>query len=239
MTVQIRSSHSNAIQAEFDLLGTQTLADLQSSVYCVQSLLETSEAENSFFFIEGKFYVEPFTHAMYPVALVSALRWLDENADSRMLLPPKRRKSTRLMGSHLTFGEYFKIRPSTRSKRIFLQNEIKVQDIPMNVGTRYLYCHKSGCEHFLYLVGIRSYNKINDLPHRSAYPRLTQQAKMKRRKCGVCEIWSAEFVVYYDRLAAVSPMFYCRHCHHMMHYRSDNSLLYDDFLVFPYLHDMQ
>lgn len=29
----------------------------------------------------------------------------------------------------------------------------------------------------------------------------------------------------------------CRDCFHMLHYGSDNQLLYDDFLVFPYFHD--
>lgn len=30
----------------------------------------------------------------------------------------------------------------------------------------------------------------------------------------------------------------CRQCHHMVHYGEDGALLYEDFNVFPYLHDM-
>ena len=235
------SCHSNTIQEEFDVLGSQTLADLQATIYCVQSHLseDPSQKENSFFFIEGKFYAEAFSRDAYPEALVSALRWLDENADKRMLLPPKRRKCTGLVGSDVTVGEFFRITPLPGVRRVLLQEEAVLKDIAMTVGACYLYCHLAGCEHFLYLTGIRTYNKVKDLRRTSDYPRLCQQAKMKRRRCGVCELWSAEFVVYYDRLAATNPMFYCRHCYHMLHYRADNTILYDDFLVYPYLRDMK
>jgi snRNA-activating protein complex subunit 3 len=120
-----------------------------------------------------------------------------------------------------------------------LQENAVVGDLDLSIGARYLYCHEHCCEHFLYMTEIRMHNSAHDLPSVSDYPRLTQQAKMKRRKCGVCEVWSAEFVVYNDRLAATSPAFYCRHCHHMLHYTVDDTLLYDDFVVFPYLHDMK
>lgn len=144
-----------------------------------------------------------------------------------------------MVGCDVTVGEFFKVKPRAESRRVFLQTEVPVKDIAMNVGARYLYCHLAGCEHFLYLAGVRSHNKLKDSRLTSDYPRLSQQAKMKRRRCGVCEVWSAEFVVYYDRLAATNPMFYCRHCLHMLHYRSDNTILYDDFLVYPYLRDMK
>ena len=28
-----------------------------------------------------------------------------------------------------------------------------------------------------------------------------------------------------------------RHCYHMLHYSAEGHLLYDDFQVFPYIHD--
>jgi hypothetical protein len=133
-------------------------------------------------------------------------------------------------------------------------NTTTLSTLRVRLGLRYLYCHmKQICEHFLYFSDLRLFNTTTDyqqLTHSSSrrvqsqnihetYPRLNYMAKFPRKKCEICLLWSAQYVVYGDRLAANNPTLFCQHCHHMLHYTNEGELLYDDFSVFPYLHDMK
>ena len=113
-----------------------------------------------------------------------------------------------------------------------------LSSLQFRLGVRYLYCHLNACEHFMYFsdVHLRSFDsEESDI---SVYPKMTYRGNMWRRRCGVCNLWSAKCVVYDDRLAVDNPTFYCQHCYHMLHYDEQGNLLYNDFKVFPYLHDM-
>lgn len=83
------------------------------------------------------------------------------------------------------------------------------------------------------------------------YPKCTFLTRMQKRKCMVCEVGSGTWLVYGDRLANAVPMLYCNHCYHYLHYSRSTpapvygeegeglgTLLYDDYTVFPYVHDM-
>ena len=132
-------------------------------------------------------------------------------------------------------------------------NSTTLSSLKVRLGLRYLYCHmKQICEHFLYFSDLRLFNTTTDyqvstsnLRHAHSrniyetYPRLTYMAKFPRKKCEICLLWSAQYLVYGDRLAANNPTLFCQHCHHMLHYSNEGELLYDDFSVFPYLHDMK
>jgi snRNA-activating protein complex (SNAPc), subunit 3 len=96
------------------------------------------------------------------------------------------------------------------------------------------------CEHFLYLTDMHMHCSSNgssnsssssnsnvtinsassrnafplfqfqDRPLLRSYPRQTFSAKAIAKKCGVCLLWSARYVVQGDRLADKSPMLYCQ-----------------------------
>ena len=51
---------------------------------------------------------------------------------------------------------------------------------------------------------------FRDLPLVSSYPRQTFLIRTVVKKCAVCILWSAQYVVYGDRLADRSPMLYCQ-----------------------------
>ena len=76
------------------------------------------------------------------------------------------------------------------------------------------------------------------------YPSLLAMSNYSSRTCGICESRWASRVVYGDRLCTESPAYMCGQCYHMLHYSSNGSkdaepqLLYNDFRVFPYIHDM-
>ena len=98
-------------------------------------------------------------------------------------------------------------------------------------GVRYLFRHRSDtgcdCEHFLYVTDMHLHcsssdsrvdsqgnyvpvSTARDLLLLSDYPRRTFLARAVAKKCGVCLLWSARYVVYGDRLADRSPMLYCQ-----------------------------
>ena len=123
-----------------------------------------------------------------------------------------------------------------------------LSSLQFRIGVRYLFCHLNACEHFLYFSDVHlnatasgSSSSISSAAAADAaaqYPKLLYRGHMLRRPCGVCNLWSAKCVVFDDRLTAENPTFFCEHCYHLLHYDHNGALLYDDFKVFPYLHDM-
>jgi len=121
----------------------------------------------------------------------------------------------------------------------------KLANLKFRLGVRYLYSHINACEHFLYFsdVHLHSFDDssgkaVHGRCKQSLYPKLLYRGHMRRRLCGVCNLWSAKCVVFDDRLTSDNPTFFCQHCYHLLHYDHQGDLLYDDFQVFPYLHDM-
>lgn len=122
-----------------------------------------------------------------------------------------------------------------------------LSSLQFRVGVRYLFCHLNACEHFLYFsdVYLRSTAHPYSLTAAATttdmstqYPKLLFRGHTWRRKCNVCNLISAKCVVFDDRLTVDNPTFFCEHCYHSLHYDQEGVLLYDDFKVFPYLHDM-
>lgn len=121
---------------------------------------------------------------------------------------------------------------------IMPMTSVQLKNLRFRAGVRYAYAHMNQrCEHFMYISDVRVFHPVVDTAH--TYPRLMYMAKFDRRKCEICFLWSAQYITYGDRLALNNPTHFCQHCYHMLHYRTDGSLLYDDFNVFPYLHHMR
>lgn len=227
MTVQIKSCHRDTLQQELDMLGNYTLGQLRDSIYCIHSQIHSNGAMNdSFFFIGGNFYIDPHSchRSKCNIASIKKCRGKDKG-------PPE--KLVDILPREMQEGCNW-----SRSAKELSQDDTLLEDLEIELGKRYVFCHDFGCEHFIYFTDIHMFSKTVDLPNEEDYPRLTQQAKMKRRKCFVCDVWSAKFVVYNDRLSSENPTFYCQHCYHCLHYSVDDQLLYNDFEVYPYLHDM-
>jgi hypothetical protein len=72
---------------------------------------------------------------------------------------------------------------------------------------------RSGCIHYLYLIDIKI------MPNNSSqsdsldpnYPRITYQNRLRKRKCEVCEAWSAKYITFGDKLAPKNPFYYCQY----------------------------
>lgn len=63
------------------------------------------------------------------------------------------------------------------------------------------------------IAAMNDASSVSTLPATTAatatYPRVTYQANHRRRRCLVCDVLTAQYVVYGDRLAECSPCFYC------------------------------
>ena len=110
-----------------------------------------------------------------------------------------------------------------------LSLDVPISTLKLRPGVRYLYRHGSSttcdCEHFIYLTDMHLYcptangrdtshaiasHHMRDLPYRHLYPRQTFSAKAVAKKCAVCLLWGARYIVFGDRLADKSPILYCR-----------------------------
>lgn len=109
-------------------------------------------------------------------------------------------------------------------------------DLAVKINIPYLYCHQGSCEHIIIVTDIRLLNK-GDNQHKNAYPLQTFQAKIRRRKCRICDIYPAKFVTFGDKLAPENPCFFCDKCYQPLHYSADNMLLYQGYEVYPYYHE--
>lgn len=110
-----------------------------------------------------------------------------------------------------------------------LSLDIPISSLKLRAGVRYLYRHGASttcdCEHFFYVTDMHLYcptanspdtsqaiasHHMRDPPLRRMYPRQTFYAKAVAKKCAICLLWGASYIVFGDRLADKSPLLYCR-----------------------------
>ena len=81
------------------------------------------------------------------------------------------------------------------------------------------------------------------LPHKGdqfdarEYPMMTFQKHYRKRRCSVCDSRPARFCAIMDPLADDYKIVYCEFCHYQLHYDAEGQLVYDDFEIFPYMHE--
>jgi hypothetical protein len=233
-------------QLEIDCLGSNTLEDLGAYIYCVNDVMGGPGVEReSYFVIEGCVYVESDSLNGAEIAA----RCMKYGASTKIAEPepeidPK-------VGSSTDVGEPVKQRRPRKSKvnntveeastpSVMSQLGARIDKLPIKIGKRYRFHHGSegACEHHIFFSDVHLSHKSVDLVQRSKYPRLRFQSKMRRRLCGVCEISSAQVIVFGDRLCKDNPSLHCNHCYDLLHRTTEGELVYDDFFVFPYSHDI-
>lgn len=110
-----------------------------------------------------------------------------------------------------------------------LSLDVPISSLKVRAGVRYLYRHGASttcdCEHFFFVTDMHLYCPtanssdtsqaiaspyMRDPPLRRMYPRQTFYAKAVAKKCAICLLWGASYIVFGDRLADKSPLLYCR-----------------------------
>ncbi|KAA8549847.1 hypothetical protein F0562_001531 [Nyssa sinensis] len=114
-------------------------------------------------------------------------------------------------------------------------HKTRLCDLRFRLGAGYLYCHQGDCKHVIVIRDMRLIHP-EDVQNRAAYPIVTFQLKLRFRKCSVCKIYRAVKVTVDDKWAPENPCYFCKACYYMLHY-ANQSLLYNEFSVYDYLHE--
>ena len=106
----------------------------------------------------------------------------------------------------------------------------------MQIGKKYLYCHRGHCEHVITITDIRTIIEGDD-QNLNAYPKQIYQAKYRQRRCTICDRTVAKWITSGDTFSVEDPSYYCQECFDMAHTNEDGSLRNTGFKILPYLHD--
>ena len=75
-----------------------------------------------------------------------------------------------------------------------------------------------------------------DTQNQAEYPLITFQMQKRFQKCSVCQIYLATKMTVDDKWAPNNPCYFCKQCYYLLHYREDDSLLYQH-TVYDYLQE--
>lgn len=218
---------------EFLVLGSQTLSALRDRLYCLTDELARKsnlDTKSSFFLIEDVFYND--------------MRDSDAKDYSRPILQwaAESREATEIWNRDLGSNPRAVI-PAIHSEtdqlpnfRSTVMHQTRFWDLHLRVGAQYLYCHQGDCKHKVVIRDIRRAH-AKDVRDVLEYPVLKWHARVRHRKCGICNIYQARKVTYEDKLAPACPSFFCEQCYYLLHYDKAGCLLYDDFKVYDYYHE--
>ncbi|EFC50354.1 predicted protein [Naegleria gruberi] len=196
---------------EFMVLGSQKLTELRDCIDCISNTVfgdvNNYFTSSAYLFIENIFYND---------------RRIANNIDY----------SENIIEWMKTFED-----GSTSKAHVFSSlkmEDVSFYDLSIRLNEPYIYCHHGNCMHYIVFTEMRIFNEKKDVNNLYAYPVRCFQAKPKRRKCGVCEIYQAKWVTFRDKFTSDDPSFFCDSCYRQFHYDHDGTLLYNDFNVFKY-----
>ena len=75
--------------------------------------------------------------------------------------------------------------------------DFKFIDLSVKIGKVYLYRHNESCDHMIVFNDIRFTNK-SDLLCKRSYPYNVFVAKIKRKKCSVCQTFFAKHIYFFQ-----------------------------------------
>lgn len=197
LTVALYHQHFNRKGYEFDLLASQTLAELRDVLVCSNDMLEQTRhmRHSAFIFIENVFYNDlRDPGAMDYSKLIRP--WLAKYGDSRA-------------------------EPATADMAT-----ARLEDLSLRLNYPYLYRHQGDCEHILVFKDARLYS-ANDGTVLEDYPRKGFQRRARRAKCHICGIYLAEFITVDDNRAPYNPCRFCKACFQPFYHTPDGQQRYD------------
>lgn len=90
-------------------------------------------------------------------------------------------------------------------------DEFTLNQLPFQIGESYLYNHCDICEHLWRVVDIHSFHPLIDAPNLEVYPRsLFTLTLRRRRRCQICDVLSANYILCDDRFMEDNPCFSCK-----------------------------
>uniref|UniRef100_A0A1D1ZJH7 snRNA-activating protein complex subunit 3 n=1 Tax=Anthurium amnicola TaxID=1678845 RepID=A0A1D1ZJH7_9ARAE len=215
---------------ELLVLGTQRLTALRDNIHCPTNQLMQAAGQHDpsgYFLIEDLF----LNDLRDPLAIDLSkpiLEWLDKCRKEakekwEWIVSGEIKKHRRLLGN-LTSTDLPQFKAIDMHKTRF-------SDLRFRLGSGYLYCHQGDCKHLIVIRDMRLVHPDDD-QNETAYPIVTFQLRTRRRKCCVCNIKLSVMMTVDDKWAAKNPCYFCKDCYYLLHYKEDNSLLYDNFSVY-------
>lgn len=217
LRIAIFDCKSKALSQEYLFLGSQYLSEVKDSIYCLsQQYYGKHFSPSGYFLIEDTFYddlrpASPSTSAHSPFRYSDGIvEWAKKHNRYKL--------------------------PGLSSYQQGDMSQIQLCELNLRLSALYLFCHLGNCQHVISVQEMRTLDAEDNL-NRHLYPLLVYEPKIKRRRCGVCELYSAKAVVYGDKRAPQNPFLFCDSCFKLLHYDEEGALLYDDFKTFQYYHE--
>jgi len=220
---------------ELLVLGSQFLTDLRDNICCLTDKLMNVAGQHDhsgYFLIEDTFYND-MRHRSATDYSKPILDWLQNSSDeaaekwdaitSGVL---KKRQKDLLRGLNISNVPEFK------SERM---QTTRFSDLQFRPGAGYLYCHQGSCKHTIVIRDMRLIHQ-EDSQNQADYPLQTFQLQKRLQKCSVCQIYPATKMTVDDKWALNNPCYFCIKCYYLLHYKEDNTLLYQH-TVYDFIQD--
>nr|TKW18425.1 hypothetical protein SEVIR_5G429900v2 [Setaria viridis] len=187
---------------ELLVLGSQFLTDLRDNICCLTDKLMKVAGQHDH---SGYFLIENSGDEV-------AEKW--DAITSGVL---KKRQKDLLRGLNISNVPEFK------SERM---QTTRFSDLHFRPGAGYLYCHQGSCNHRIVIRDMRLIHQ-DDSQDQADYPLQTFQLQKRLQKCSVCQIYPATKMTVDDKWALNNPCYFCIKCYYLLHYKEDNTLLYE------------
>lgn len=230
------NARSGVKTQEFLVLGMQTLTELRDKIYCLTDQLMEKAGKydpSGYFLIEDIFCND----MRDPSAIDYSEPIFDWLKNSKEVL----KKWQFIQSGELTQKQQEVLGNGGTSRlppfRAVEMQKTRFCDLRFRVGAGYMYCHQGACKHTIVIRDMRLIHK-EDVQNRAAYPIITFQLKFRTQKCSVCKIYVATQVTVDDKWAGENPCYFCANCYYLLHYTKDGNLLYNEFEVYDYHHEV-
>ena len=212
---------SDRVVARMSKVGTRPIPHLPLPSEPAES--NHTASPSSYFLIEGIFYSD-----------LRSQEAKDLSSDIRNWIVSDHLRQTEIKGFQV-------MRP---------MNETRWLNIAIRIGRPYSFVHCGRCDHFIIIERIRRehlFDQVRTGAHLSSSPKEVDSTvlvrelfrlRRRRRRCRICDISRAAFITVNDRLAPENPCSFCETCYTALHYDGSGRLLYNDYRVYPYYHEL-
>lgn len=227
---------------EFFVLGSQVLSDLADRIYCVNGCSQDAEmTPGSCFFIEDDAFDDTRQHKIRvgqprvnPADIATLGTFVPAEEETPSSEPEIAARVVRYSEPVVNWCN--KVQTHHTNFRCHSMEKSTFNDLTLRLGSYYAFSHQGDCTHAVMFTELRIFNG-NDNPNALAYPLRCFEGKIKRQKCRVCDLLPATAVTFGDKLSSEEPCYFCEECYQLLHYSAPDTLLYDDFRVYDYVHD--
>ncbi|KAK3870941.1 hypothetical protein Pcinc_023876 [Petrolisthes cinctipes] len=183
---------------ELLVLGSQKLTVLRDHINCINDMAVNQDLSDS----------PQFCHLSYltnnSMEFPSGFFYINGVIYDDMRHPGSKRYSENIINWAKKNSEIGKIESA-------VMEETKIEDLELRLGYPYVYMHQGNCEHLLVFTDIRLHHQ-HDVQDLNQYPVLRGQALKIAKKCNICSLCLANWIVKDDPRIMMPYMHVCDSC---------------------------